>query len=72
MLVVQRGEWEGVIKSNTLWLCFQYICFTKFPRKVRPSDVIEAVKAIAIKQGIENDATGLLRCLWRWCKGHSL
>ncbi|MCD8489960.1 MAG: hypothetical protein LRZ84_25290 [Desertifilum sp.] len=27
------------------------------PRGVRPSDVIEAVKAIAIRQGIENDST---------------
>ena len=34
-----------------------YICTSRCPRGVRPSDVIEAVKAIAISQGIENDST---------------
>ncbi|HEY9834922.1 MAG TPA: 4Fe-4S dicluster domain-containing protein [Stenomitos sp.] len=58
VLMVQRGEWEKVIKSNMLWLCSScYICTSRCPRGVRPSDVIEAVKAIAIRQGIENDST---------------
>jgi heterodisulfide reductase subunit C len=58
ILMIQRGEWEKVLQSNTLWMCSScYICTTRCPRGVRPSDVIEAVKAIAIKQGIENDST---------------
>ena len=58
ILMVQRGEWEKVLKSNALWMCSScYICTSRGPRGVRPSDVIEAVKAIAIRQGIENDAT---------------
>lgn len=58
VLMVQRGEWEQILKSNTLWMCSScYICTTRCPRGVRPSDVIEAVKAIAIRQGIENDST---------------
>ncbi len=58
ILMVQRGEWEKVLKSNALWMCSScYICTSRCPRGVRPSDVIEAVKAIAIRQGIENDAT---------------
>ncbi|MFB2836080.1 4Fe-4S dicluster domain-containing protein [Floridanema evergladense] len=58
VLMVQRGEWEKVIKSNSLWLCTScYTCTSRCPRGVRPSDVIEAVKAIAIRQGIENDST---------------
>jgi heterodisulfide reductase subunit C len=58
ILMVQRGEWEKVLQSNTLWMCSScYICTTRCPRGVRPSDVIEAVKAIAIRQGIENDST---------------
>lgn len=58
VLMVQRGEWEKVLKSNMLWLCTScYICTSRCPRGVRPSDVIEAVKAIAIRQGIENDST---------------
>lgn len=58
ILMVQRGEWEKVLKSNALWLCSScYICTSRCPRGVRPSDVIEAVKAIAIRQGIENDST---------------
>ncbi|MFB2974951.1 4Fe-4S dicluster domain-containing protein [Microseira sp. BLCC-F43] len=58
VLMVQRGEWEKVLKSNALWLCTScYTCTSRCPRGVRPSDVIEAVKAIAIRQGIQNDST---------------
>lgn len=58
VLMVQRGEWEKVLKSNALWMCSScYICTSRCPRGVRPSDVIEAVKAIAIREGIENDST---------------
>jgi heterodisulfide reductase subunit C len=58
ILMVQRGEWEKVLKSNALWMCSScYICTSRCPRGVRPSDVIEAVKAMAIRQGIENDST---------------
>lgn len=58
ILMVQRGEWEKVLKSNTLWMCSScYICTSRCPRGVRPADVIEAVKAIAIREGIENDST---------------
>ncbi|WP_207714104.1 hypothetical protein [Scytonema sp. UIC 10036] len=56
--MVQRGEWEKVLQSNTLWLCTScQICTSRCPRGVRPSDVIEAVKAIAIREGINNDST---------------
>jgi heterodisulfide reductase subunit C len=58
ILMIQRGEWEKVLKSNTLWLCTScYTCTSRCPRGVRPADVIEAVKAIAIREGIENDST---------------
>ncbi|MEA5573531.1 4Fe-4S dicluster domain-containing protein [Calothrix sp. UHCC 0171] len=58
VLMVQRGEWEKVLQSNSLWLCTScQICTSRCPRGVRPSDVIEAVKAIAIQQGINNDST---------------
>ncbi len=58
ILMTQRGEWEKVLKSNALWMCSScYICTSRCPRGVRPSDVIEAVKAIAIKEGIENNST---------------
>ena len=56
--MVQRGEWEKVLQSNSLWLCTScQICTSRCPRGVLPSDVIEAVKAIAIQQGINNDST---------------
>ncbi|NCO73842.1 MAG: heterodisulfide reductase [Cyanobacteria bacterium] len=58
ILMIQRGEWEKVLQSNTLWMCSScYICTSRCPRGVRPSDVIEAVKVIAIAQGIHNDST---------------
>lgn len=58
VLMVQRGEWEKVLKSNALWMCTScQICTSRCPRGVRPADVIEAVKAIAIQEGIENDST---------------
>ncbi len=58
ILMVQRGDWETVLKSQSLWLCTScYTCTSRCPRGVRPSDVIEAVKAIAIREGIKNDST---------------
>ncbi|MEQ8385107.1 MAG: 4Fe-4S dicluster domain-containing protein [Coleofasciculus sp. A1-SPW-01] len=58
ILLLQRGEWETILKSNTLWLCTScYTCTSRCPRGVRPADVIEAVKALAIREGIENDST---------------
>ncbi|MBE9228051.1 4Fe-4S dicluster domain-containing protein [Phormidium sp. LEGE 05292] len=58
ILMVQRGDWETVLKSESLWLCTScYTCTSRCPRGVRPSDVIEAVKAIAIREGIQNDST---------------
>lgn len=58
LYMVQRGEWEKVLQSNSLWLCTScQICTSRCPRGVRPSDVIEAVKAIAIREGINNDST---------------
>lgn len=58
VLMVQRGEWEKVLNSNSLWLCTScQICTSRCPRGVQPADVIEAVKAIAIRQGINNDST---------------
>lgn len=58
VLMVQRGEWEKVLESNTLWLCTScQICTSRCPRGVRPSDVIQAVKAIAIREGINNDSS---------------
>ncbi|MBR8826351.1 MAG: 4Fe-4S dicluster domain-containing protein [Gomphosphaeria aponina SAG 52.96 = DSM 107014] len=57
VLMVQRGEWEKVLKSQTLWLCSScHTCTSRCPRGVRPTDVIEAVKAIAIREGIKNDS----------------
>jgi len=58
VLMIQRGEWEAVIKSNTLWLCSScHTCTSRCPRGVRPSEVIEAVKTIAIQEGIQNNST---------------
>ncbi|ACK70135.1 putative heterodisulfide reductase, C subunit [Gloeothece citriformis PCC 7424] len=57
VLMVQRGEWEKVLKSNTLWLCTScHTCTSRCPRGVRPSEIIEAVKALAIQEGIENNS----------------
>jgi heterodisulfide reductase subunit C2 len=57
VLMVQRGEWEKVLKSESLWLCTScHICTSRCPRGVRPSEIMEAVKAIAIREGIKNDS----------------
>ncbi len=57
VLIVQRGEWDKVLKSESLWLCTScHTCTSRCPRGVRPSEVIEAVKAIAICEGIKNDS----------------
>lgn len=58
LLLTQRGEWEKVLSSQSLWMCSScHICTSRCPRGVRPGDVIEAVKAIAIRNGIKNPST---------------
>ncbi len=57
ILMIQRGEWDKVLQSKTLWLCSScYTCTSRCPRGVKPSDVIEAAKALAIREGIKNDS----------------
>lgn len=57
VLMAQRGEWETILKSNTLWLCSScHTCTSRCPRGVRPSEIIEAVKSLAIRDGVANDS----------------
>lgn len=73
LLMLQRGHWQRVLESNTLWMCSScHICTARCPRGVRPADVIEAVKALAIREGIENDATRFSRAFVEIVRRHGI
>lgn len=58
ILLLQRGEWQRIIESESIWNCTScQICTARCPRGVRPSEVLEAVRALAIRAGVSNDAT---------------
>ncbi len=73
MLMTQRGDWETVLSSRSLWLCTScHICTARCPRGVRPGDVIEAVKAIAIRRGIRNSSTRFMTTFVEIVKRHGI
>jgi heterodisulfide reductase subunit C len=73
ILMLQRGQWERLLNSNTLWMCSScHICTARCPRGVRPADVIEAVKALALREGIENDSTRFSKAFVEIVKRHGI
>lgn len=43
---------EEVLSSKDVWLCTTcYVCYDRCPRKVNPTDVIYALRNIAIREG---------------------
>ncbi len=52
--MVRLGMREEVLSSNTIWVCATcYNCTTRCPRGVKITEVMSALKGIAIREGIE-------------------
>ncbi len=53
--MIQLGMKQQVLNSNTIWLCTTcFSCSVRCPRGIRPTELMETLKPIAIAEGIEN------------------
>lgn len=53
--MIQLGMKQEVLNSNTIWLCTTcFSCSVRCPRGIRPTELMETLKPIAIAEGIEN------------------
>ncbi|MCX9011362.1 MAG: 4Fe-4S dicluster domain-containing protein [Candidatus Methanoperedens sp.] len=53
--MVQMGLKKEVLNSNTIWICTTcFSCSVRCPRGIRPTELMEVLKPIAIAEGIKN------------------
>jgi heterodisulfide reductase subunit C len=53
--MVQLGLKHEVLNSNTIWICTTcFSCSVRCPRGIRPTELMETLKPIAIAEGIKN------------------
>jgi len=53
--MVQLGLKKEVLSSNTIWICTTcFSCSVRCPRGIRPTELMETLKPMAIAEGIKN------------------
>ncbi len=53
--MIQLGLKQEVLNSNTIWICTTcFSCSVRCPRGIRPTELMEALKPIAIAEGVKN------------------
>ncbi len=53
--MIQLGLKQEVLNSNTIWICTTcFSCSVRCPRGIRPTELMEALKPIAMAEGIKN------------------
>ena len=53
--MIQLGLKKEVLNSNTIWICTScFSCSVRCPRGIYPTELMETLKPIAIKDGIKN------------------
>jgi len=53
--MIQLGLKKEVLNSNTIWICTTcFSCSVRCPREIHPTELMEALKPIAIAEGIRN------------------
>jgi len=53
--MIQLGLKKEVLKSNTIWICTScFSCSVRCPRGIYPTELMETLKPIAMKEGIKN------------------
>jgi heterodisulfide reductase subunit C len=53
--LIQLGLKKEVLNSNTIWICTScFSCSVRCPRGIHPTELMEALKPIAIAEGIKN------------------
>lgn len=54
--MIQLGLKDEVLRSNTIWICTTcFSCSVRCPRGIRPTELMETLKPMAIAEGIRND-----------------
>lgn len=53
--MIQLGLKKEVLNSNTIWICTTcFSCSVRCPRGIYPTELMETLKPIAMKEGIKN------------------
>ncbi len=53
--LIQLGLKKEVLNSNTIWICTTcFSCSVRCPREIHPTELMEALKPLAIAEGIKN------------------
>lgn len=53
--MIQLGLKQEVLNSNTIWICTTcFSCSVRCPRGIRPTELMEALRPIAIAEGVNN------------------
>jgi heterodisulfide reductase subunit C len=53
--MVQLGLKQEVLNSNTIWICTTcFSCSVRCPRGIRPTELMETLRPIAIAEGVKN------------------
>lgn len=53
--MVHLGLKKEVLNSNTIWICTTcFSCSVRCPRGIRPTELMEALRPIAIAEGVKN------------------
>ena len=56
--MVRAGMREQVLSSNSMWYCLScYLCTVRCPRGIKPTDVMYALKQLAIQHGFSHGPT---------------
>jgi heterodisulfide reductase subunit C len=54
--LINANEREKVLKSNTMWCCVScYFCTTRCPQQIPITDIMYALKRLAIREGMAKD-----------------
>lgn len=55
--MIRAGLRDEVLRSNTPWMCVAcYFCAVRCPQEIHIPDVMYAIKAIAVREGVAPDA----------------
>lgn len=57
--MIRAGMREEVLRSNTPWMCVScYYCMVRCPQEIHITDVMYALKSMAIRAKLYKDSTG--------------
>ena len=70
--MINADRREDVLSANTMWCCVScYFCTTRCPQQIPITDIMYALKRLAIAEGFakDTDAPALAQDVYRVCRG---